>query len=104
MKIYNELEGLGFFQWLSETHNLADTYMDSEYLDGLPLKDIHRTVVNAIAFRWFREKYGVCMHPEKFDVDKWWVEWGDWNSSFCETYEEAEHEWLLKMIEIAKNK
>ncbi len=76
MKIYNELEGLGFFQWLSETHNLADTYIDSEYLDGLPLKDIHRTVVNAIAFRWFREKYGVCMHPEKFDVDKWWVEWG----------------------------
>lgn len=54
-------------------------------------------------FRWFREKYGVYARPDKFDVDKWWVEWGDWNSSIYGTYEEAEHEWLLKMIEIAKN-
>ena len=104
MRIFKELEALGFFDWLSEIHKLKDSDMDPEYLDNLPLKDIHRTVVNATAFRWFREKYGVCMHPEKFDVDKWWVEWGYWNSSICETYEEAEHEWLLKMIEIAKNK
>ena len=55
------------------------------------------------AFRWFREKYGVYARPDKFDVDKWWVDWGDWNSSIYGTYEEAEHEWLLKMIEIAKN-
>ena len=54
-------------------------------------------------FRWFREKYGVYARPDKFDVDKWWVEWGDWNSSIYGTYEEAEHEWLLKLIEIAKN-
>ena len=54
-------------------------------------------------FRWFREKYGVYARPDKFDVDKWWVDWGDWNSSIYGTYEEAEHEWLLKMIEIAKN-
>lgn len=54
-------------------------------------------------FRWFREKYGVYARPDKFDVDKWWVDWGDWNSSIYGTYEEAEHEWLLKLIEIAKN-
>ena len=56
------------------------------------------------AFRWFREKYGVYMHPKKFDVDKWWVEWGDWNSPIFETYEEVEESILQKMIEIAKNK
>lgn len=53
-------------------------------------------------FRWFREKYGVHSSPEKFDEKTWWVEWGGWNSSICETYEEAEHEWLLKLIELVK--
>lgn len=53
-------------------------------------------------FRWFREKYGVYTRPEKFDEKTWWVEWGGWNSSICETYEEAEHEWLLKLIELVK--
>jgi hypothetical protein len=55
-------------------------------------------------FRWFREKYGVYTRPEKFDEKTWWVEWGGWNSSICETYEEAEHEWLLKLIETVKTK
>ena len=55
-------------------------------------------------FRWFREKYGVYTRPEKFDEKTWWVEWGHWNSSICETYEEAEHEWLLKLIETVKTK
>lgn len=102
MKIYNELESLGLFEWLSKTHNLKDTNMSPEYLDELPLNKIHRTVVNAMAFRWFREKYGVYMQPKKFDVDKWWVEWGDWNSPIFETYEEVEESILQKMIEIAK--
>lgn len=53
-------------------------------------------------FRWFREKYGVHASPEKFDEKTWWVEWGHWNSSICENYEEAEHEWLLKLIETVK--
>jgi hypothetical protein len=46
MKIYNELEYLGLFEWLSKTHNLKDTNISPEYLDELPLNDIHRTVVN----------------------------------------------------------
>jgi len=55
------------------------------------------------AFRFFREKYGVHMFPEKFDEKTWWVEWGYWNSSIFDTYEEAELECLIKMIEIIKN-
>ena len=53
-------------------------------------------------FRWFREKYGVYTRPEKFDEKTWWVEWGGRNSSICETYEEAENEWLLKLINTVK--
>ncbi len=102
MRIFKELEALGFFDWLSEIHKLKDSDMDPEYLDNLPLNAIHRTVCNATVFRWFREKYGVYMHPEKFDVDKWWVEWGEWESPVFETYEEAELECLKKLIEIAK--
>lgn len=103
MKIYNELESLGLFEWLSKTHKLKDTDISPEYLDELPLNDIHRTVVNATAFRWFREKYGIYMYPKKFDVNKWWVEWGDWNSPIYGTYEEVEESILQKMIEIVKN-
>ena len=55
-------------------------------------------------FTWFREKYGVHASPEKFDEKTWWVEWGGWNSSICETYKEAENEWLLKLIETVKTK
>lgn len=53
-------------------------------------------------FRWFREKYGIYGSPEKFDEKTWWVKWGYWDSSICETYEEAENEWLLKLIETVK--
>lgn len=66
MKIYNKLESLGFFEWLSETHNLKDTDMKPEYLDELPLEDIHRTVCNSMAFRWFRETYNIDAWVQPF--------------------------------------
>jgi hypothetical protein len=53
-------------------------------------------------FRWFREKYGVYFHPQKFDESRWFIQWGYWNSSVFETYEEAELECVKKLIEIAK--
>lgn len=65
MKIYNELESLGFFEWLSETHNLKDTDMTPEHLDELSLNDIHRTVCNSMALRWFREKYDLHVQIRK---------------------------------------
>ena len=112
MKIYNKLESLGFFEWLSETHNLKDTDMKPEYLDELPLEDIHRTVCNSMAFRWFREKYKMAIISP------------DWNNKFMykifnlhllnqgvlveksgfKSYEEAELACLRKLIEIVKEK
>lgn len=56
------------------------------------------------AFRWFREKYGVHLHPSKFDDTLWCVEYGDWSSDVFNSYEEAELACLRKLIDIARNK
>jgi hypothetical protein len=54
------------------------------------------------AFRWFREKYGIHIAPNKFDTTTWIAEWGYWESHVFETYDEAELACLIKLIEIAK--
>jgi hypothetical protein len=107
MKLYTELEDLNFFEWLAETHNLADTDMKPEYLDELPPDDIHRTVCNAMAFRWFREKHYVDSYIGfKKDTDKefsFYYYQINWTKGFgFETYEEAELACLKKLIEIVK--
>ena len=106
--VYNELESLGFFEWLSETHNLKDTDMKPEYLDKLPLDDIHRTVCNSMAFRWFREKYGLNHEiPYAGKVGKHhafvknYIYGNNGNYPSVFTYEEAELACLKKLIEIA---
>lgn len=116
MKIYNELESLGFFEWLSETHNLKDTDMTPECLDELLLDDIHRTVCNSMAFRWFREKYNLdsfVKHLYKstikvgyyFSIDEYkGIEFQMDLDDYYKTYEEAELECLKKLIQIVKEK
>lgn len=105
MKIYNKLESLGFFEWLSETHNLKDTDMKSEYLEELALEDIHRTVCNSMTFRFFRDKYklhAVITYDEN-DFYEGIVKYTKLNGKF-NTYEEAELACLKKLIEITKHK
>jgi len=106
MKIYNELESLGFFEWLSETHNLKDTDMTPEHLDELPLNDIHKTVCNSMAFRWFREKYGLyAVVASYFGGAVFGIEdkcKNYHNKLRFKTYEEAELECLVKLIDIVK--
>jgi hypothetical protein len=55
------------------------------------------------AFRWFREKYGIHITPNKFDTTTWIAEWGYWESPVYYSYEEAELACLNKLIEITKN-
>lgn len=105
MKIYNELESLGFFEWLSETHNLKDTDMTPEHLDKLPLNDIHRTVCDSMAFRWFREKYQIdsWIYPNLnglYSVSNVRRGIGLGKVSEYQTYEEAELECLKQLINI----
>jgi hypothetical protein len=115
---FKELESLGFFEWLSETHNLSDTDMKPEYLDELPLNDIHRTVCNSMVFRWFREKYKLFPNfhknelTDKYRYDEikntetYEVLYDSMDYYFnveFETYEEAESACIDKLIEIVKN-
>ncbi len=113
MKIFKELELLGFFEWLAEMHNLRDTDMKPEYLDELPLNDIHLTVCNSMAFRWFREKYNIDIsintvyskYNENTSKKYGGVTDNEsvfTNVGFYETYEEAELACLQKLIEIVK--
>ena len=114
MKIYNELESLGFFEWLSETHNLRDTDMEPEYLDELPLNDIHRTVCNSMALRWFREKYDLWFRPDYYDEMREYTYQGSIHQlgrhrslaslDNCKTVEELEAKCIDKLIELVKNK
>lgn len=115
MKIYNELKSLGFFEWLDDEHNLVDTDMKPEYLDELSLTDIHITVVNSMAFRWFREKYhligGIEYIGGATPNTTWWDIYvvGHFNTDPSkmtmkyQPYEEAELACIEKLIEIVKN-
>jgi hypothetical protein len=122
MKVYEELEKLGFFEWLDEIHKLKDAGVDIEYLDGLTFNDIHKTFLNSLTFRWFREQYDwqatieatSDQHSRKLGYNYWiWNHKtseehhtmpknrpsGDW---IFETYEEAELGCIIKLIEIVK--
>jgi hypothetical protein len=124
MKIYTELELLGFFRWLLETHELSYTEgISPKYLDGLPLTDIHRTVCNAMSFRWFREQFNWQSSIEATN-DQHSHQLGYnhfiWNNITSEeyhtmpkdrpsgdwcfkTYEEAQKECIMDLISIIKN-
>lgn len=109
MKIFKELELLGFFEWLAEMHNLRDTDMKPEYLDELPLNDIHLTVCNSMAFRWFRQKYKVRFFIQSGMSDlgeffKIIFPDGEQRGMSYTTHEEAELACLQKLIEIVKTK
>jgi hypothetical protein len=108
MKIYNELESLGFFKWLKEKG--FGSGFTPIILDAQPIDSIERSGYNAIAFRWFREKYDIDVNTQKdsigiyhFNIDT--NKYGDWKEPiFNKSYEEAELECLKKLIEIVKNK
>lgn len=114
MKIYNELESLGFFEWLKEKgFNSGFTAM---ILDAQPFDSIERTGYNSIAFRWFREKYHI-IGEVKFQGGKttktaWYdyviyseIDWNDENlSEQWKKHEAAELACLKKLIEIVKEK
>jgi hypothetical protein len=110
--MYKKLEELGFFEWLDTVHNLVDTDMKPEYLDRLPLDDIHRTVCNAMIFRWFREKYGLvgtieaAYHTKKenhmFAYTIWEGRVENYGGCNWDVFEEAENACIDKLIELAK--
>ncbi len=123
MNVYKELETMGFFDYLYKVHKLQDSAMNPEYLDKYPMSHIHKTVVNCLVFRWFREQFNwqssieatKDQHSHELGFNYW-----IWNSETGEehhtmpknkpsgdwcykTYEEAQKECIMDLILIIKN-
>jgi hypothetical protein len=114
MNVYKELETMGFFDYLYKVHKLQDSAMNPEYLDEYPMSHIHKTVVNCLVFRWFREKYDIDISINtiysKYNENtskKYRVVIDNktvfTNVGFYDTYEEAQKECILDLISIIKN-
>ena len=120
MEIYKELEKLGFFEWLEKEYSLKDDNFTPEIIEKILLSNIYRTIINASAFKFFRDKYGTQSKINHWDKDavniEYWFEITyNYNNSrhntssiseslFNLTYEEAELACLRKLIEIVKQK
>ena len=117
-KVFEQLKELGFFKWLDEEHNLPyNRNVLSEYLDDLPSDHLHRTNINACAFRWLLEKhnlYGIIIPTvtmgwtfKTMTIAQGMVEVPPYNHVEAYDYssrEEAEQACLEKLIELVKNK
>ena len=110
MKIFKELESLGFFDWMAEKG--FPRGFTPEILDSQPYDSIERTGYNSIVIRWFREKLEI--HAEYIPDDQtkeWYIikyflilpedfeRLGPFNS-----YEESSFELIKRLIEIIKEK
>ena len=120
MKIFKELKKLGYIHYSATT---------IEELDDLPLNSAERVSEQALVLRWFREKYN--LHAEITWSPSYEYEPGKWSDAIYEitfvdvsytkewkaeapdmqrangkqlTYEEAELECLIRLIEITKTK
>ncbi len=57
MKIYKELDDLGFFKWYCTQYGSLVYQEYKPVYDDLPLDNIIRTELNACVFKFFREKH-----------------------------------------------
>ena len=102
MKIFKELKKLGYKHYTEHT---------VEELDNLPLESKERIMEQALVLRWFRKKHNLksCIimfrtsmadNEEYYD---WLIKGEEVVYRHFKTYEEAEKECLIKLIEIVKN-
>jgi hypothetical protein len=102
MKIFKELKKLGYIHYSATT---------IEELDDLPLNSAERVSEQALALRWFREKYQLHSTITSISQESW--QWhitkpgeslGKMYQEDFYTYEEAEQDCLVKLIDIIENK
>jgi len=106
MKIFKELKKLGYKHYTEYT---------VEELDALELNNSHRIMEQALVLKWFREKYNLNCYIDRGGVkgiynafvggsEHGFLYGNNGNSPSEFTYEEAELECLVKLIEIVKEK
>jgi hypothetical protein len=59
MRIYKELEALGFYKWYCTQYGGLNYQEYKSVYDDLPLDNLIRTELNACVFKFFREKYSL---------------------------------------------
>jgi hypothetical protein len=122
MRIYKELDAIGFFKWYCTQYGGLNYTEYKEFYDHLPLDNIITTELNACVFKFFREKYNL---DASMSVNVWGEKqtsyritggikgvieansYGalyDIDTEYYNSYEEAELECIKKLIEISKNK
>lgn len=113
MRVYKELEKIGFFDWYCTQYG-GHTYQEYKPVyDDLPSDNLIRTKLNACAFKFLRETFGCDISITKINLKKYqflitrnFQEDNDY--SFIDfpfkTDDIAEYECLKKIIEIIKIK
>jgi predicted GNAT superfamily acetyltransferase len=105
MKIFKELKKLGYKHYTEHT---------IEELDNLLLTSKERIMEQSLVFKFFREKYKLHSYIDITIEDTWYFSIFNLNTkrnsevhikeSYFETFEEAELECLVKLIDIVKTK
>jgi hypothetical protein len=97
--------------WILTEHKFSSNYFYNNSFTHPKAKGICSAPLYQQAFRWFREKYGLCSWITMELGNKstfCWVLSGEHTSTqyaaYFHTYEEAELTCLKKLIEIVKNK
>jgi|694.fasta_scaffold27763_20 hypothetical protein len=122
MRIYKELDAIGFFKWYCTQYGGLVYQEYKPVYDDLPLDNIIRTELNACVFKFFREKYNldasmsVNVWGEKqtsyritggikgvIEADSYGALY-DIDTEYYNSYEVAELECIKKLIEIVKQK
>jgi hypothetical protein len=108
MKIYKELEAIGFFEWHSTQYGGIVIKEYTDFYDDLPLDNIIRTELNACAFKFFRDKYKLYFNidrlPNKLGTNQAFMLRIDapFIGGYYKSYEKAELECLLNLVQIIK--
>lgn len=113
MRIYKELEALGFFKWYCTQYGGLVYQEYKPVYDDLPLDNLIRSELNACVFKFFRENYGCDIlikkcSPKKFQftIELNYQENNDYHfiDFPFKSYEESEFECIGKLIRIAERK
>jgi hypothetical protein len=108
MKIYKELEAIGFFEWYRSQYGSINYSEYKEVYDQLPLDNLIRTQLNACAFKFFRDKYKLYFNidrlPNKLGTNQAFMLRIDapFIGGYYKSYEKAELECLLNLVQIIK--
>lgn len=116
MRVYKELEALGFFKWYCAQYGSLNYQEYESVYDDLPLDNLIRTQLNACAFKFFREKridseikkieegytYHCFRNQEELGESLMKLFTDDRLLYVFNSHEDAEAECLKKLIEITK--